>query len=239
MKTCEKPNNFLINNKICSDKCLNGQFAELNGDGEYVCQSSCNSDHFYYDNNRICLENCTDGYNIENTQKCTINCTELNTDEIEYHFYEPEGENPSYQVKTCVTECPSDKPLLDIDNHCSENCKYDDKYHLSNKCVKKCTEPNNVVDGLECVPKCPSKKFEDEAGKCIDSCNNYNHSSGPSEYKYYYNTDRKCRLNCNENDFISENNECVSSCTNENMPFIYKKKCIEFCPQDQKYFIGN
>ena len=238
VEKCEEPNNFLINNKICSDKCINGQFAEIKENGEYVCQPSCNAQHYYYENKNICLENCTDDYNVENTQKCTKNCTELNTNELNYYFYEPKDVNSIFKMKTCVTQCPSDKPLKDIiDNHCYNICPDAHKYQLSNECVEKCPT-NYLVDEYECVLRCPPDKFEDETGKCINSCNSLR-SSGPSEYKYYYNNKRKCLLNCNENDFIDENNECVSSCTNESMPFIYNKKCVEFCPQDKKYFVGN
>jgi len=241
---CPKPYNYISGN-ICSDKCPENEFVNpiyVTNDGavnEYTCKSSCDSGLYTYNNTKICLKECgTNQYEVQDEKKCVDSCNEVSTTEKPYFFYEKKDENSPFKKNTCVLHCRDDKPYIDIDNHCSENCRFDGyKYYLySNKtCVDKCPT-GYKKNGLECVLECPQNTEEekylylDETDTCIESCEN---SKGG--YFYFYKTDRKCLKKCNDNDFMN-NFECVSSCP-EDSSYIYKQKCLDICPSNQNYYI--
>lgn len=245
-KECPKPYNY-ISGSICSDKCPENEFANpiyvTNGGvesvNEYTCKSSCDSGLYTYNNTKICLKECgTNQYEVQDEKKCVDSCNEVSTTEKPYFFYEKKDENSPFKKNTCVLHCPDDKPYIDIDNHCSENCSFAGyKYYLySNKtCVDKCPT-GYKKNGLECVLECPQNSEEekylylDETDTCIESC-----EGSKGGYYYFYKTDRKCLKKCNDNDFMN-NFECVSSCP-EGSSYIYKQKCLDICPSNQKYYI--
>ena len=249
-KDCPKPYNYISGN-ICSNKCPENEFANpiyVTNEGvesvnEYICKSSCDSGLYTYNSTKICLKECgTNQYEVQDEKKCIDSCNEISTNEIPYFFYEKKDENSPFKKNTCVLHCPDDKPYIDIDNHCSEECRFDGyKYYLySNKtCVDKCPT-GYKKNGLECVLECPQNTDEekylylDETDSCINSC-----EESEGGYYYFYKTDRKCLKKCNDNDFMN-NHECVSSCP-EDSSFIYKQKCSEKCPVNQNYYItfGN
>lgn len=244
--TCPKPFNFIVGNNECRDKCPENQYANPKDDNEvpneYECKDSCDSKYFYDEKEKICRNNCKIGYfQVQYTQKCIESCKEISNEETPYYIYIPKDENSSIKKKTCVKECPTDKPFKDIDSYCSEECKFNGyKYYLnSNKtCSDKCPD-GYKKNGFECVLNCPQNEIEkkylylDESDNCIKDC-----SLSKLGYIYFYKIERKCINKCNENDYIYDNNECVSNCPEEKQ-FIYNQKCIESCPQNQKYYIDK
>ena len=240
VENCIKPYNFLISGEICNDKCDAGQFANFVSGEEYECKSTFDSNLFYYEDEKIYHENCGNDYNIENTNICVKNCTAKSSNTKKYYFYEyeaPQGETaltPSFQRNTCVEKCPDDKPIRDVNNHCYTECKtLGYKYYIptENICLKTCPENQNYKkNGYQCVKDCPPNKFLIEDDKCVDSC-----EESELGYKYYYSSDNICIKECKKtSDFININ-ECVTSCPN----YINGHTCVDYCPEEKKYFIGK
>ena len=233
---CEKPNNYIIDNKICSVECKENQFAILSDNDEYICKDKCDSSTtfiYYYKKERICRENCKQGdYIIENTNECIESCNQILSNNT-YYFYEPKDSSSQYK---CVLKCPEEKPFVDIYNHCSESCpQYGYQYYLKSEkiCLSNCPK-GYKKNGFECVQNClqssNGNKYLDKNEECIESC-----LSSKVGYFYYYNSDLICIQKCHDNDFIYNDYECVSSCPNN---YIYNKKCVSSCPKEQSYFIG-
>ena len=248
---CIKPNIFLISDKICNDKCLPGQFANPltahESNAEYECLSGCKIGLFYYENENICMTNCSQNYVIQGTQKCIESCDEIKSetsDELEkkYYFYEKWDSSSTFKENTCVTECPNDKQYIDYNNHCTEKCESEGyKYYNPNekKCLNECPTGTKIND-YECLSKCPFDKFEDKTGICITSC-----SDSKAGYLFYYESEKKCLKECNSTDYIYKNDDnsykCVKTCPkkNDKEMYINDKECVENCPDYKKYFIGD
>ena len=242
-EVCPKPFNFIIGNE-CHDKCQELQFAspedENEPPNEYKCTDFCDKSPYlyYYENENICLKKCNSGdFNIQNTKICVKSCNEKSTEDNKYFYYEPKDENSIFKINTCVTECPIDKQFYDIDNYCSEKCKYNGyQYYIpsDNICRDKCPEEYKK-NGFECVIDCPieSNKYVDETDTCVSSC-----LSSKAGYNYYYESERKCLKKCKDGDYIYKDYECKSSCPDDKK-YIYNQNCVDYCPSNQKYFIAN
>ena len=248
---CTEPNIYLVSDNVCNDKCLEGQYANpVTGDNAqkytYECLSSCRSDLFYYEQEKICLPSCKENdYVIQGTKKCIESCDLIKPESTDepiktYYFYEKWSESSTYNDNTCVTECPPDKPFI-LHNHCTKECNNEDfKYYTSKDkiCLNKC-DKGWKTNGNECVQNCPGDKFEDETGDCITSC-----SSSVAGYYYYYQEKKKCLKKCNENDYINKVDEndyqCVKSCPKDGDTEMYinGKECVDKCPDDKKYFVA-
>ena len=242
---CPIPFNYIIGSE-CNEKCLKNQFAvpvdEDEPPKEYKCENYCTNSKFlfYYENEKICLKDCNTGdYNIQNTYQCAKSCNEIKTEnpnEI-YYFYEPKDANSKIKKNTCVLECPTDKPFIDIDNKCTDECKYDGfQYYKPSekKCLSECPINYTKKNGNECLSECPKlgNKYLDETETCIDSC-----EKSKAGYYFFIESERKCLKKCNESYYIN-NYECVTSCPTTKS-FIYNKKCVEYCPSDKSFYIGK
>ena len=243
---CEEPYGYLISQNQCDDKCPEEKFAikgSETSDYQYKCDINCDSSSYYYDDQRICIDNCTDGYNIEGTKRCISSCDKIQSDGSSiYYFYEPnEGETQTtFKINTCVTECPSDKPFIDYNHHCSAKCEnlpYQYYNSSTKECLNKCDGVKLETNvGFECRENCPGDKFLDIiTNTCNSSC---------SELKtgniYYYEEERKCIQECKKGDYIfkKDNNYiCVSKCPEET--FINGLECTEICPVNKNFVIAR
>ena len=251
---CPKPYNY-INGNECQEKCPDNLYANPIDDNdppnEYKCQISCDSGYFHYKDEYICFKDCKPGYGVENSDICVRSCNELSNNQVHYYSYSPEktdnagsnGENTD-KINICVTECPSDKPFKDIDDTCSEKCKFNgyqyytllDKICLSN-CIGEYYKKNEADDekGYECLKECPTDKYLNESNFCVGNCKEESNIG-----IYSSKTEKKCVKKCGEKEYI-EDFTCVSSCpTGDNSnKYIIGQNCVKYCSGEKKYYIGT
>ena len=246
---CKYPNEFLLSTitNICADKCPEGQFGNPNTDtsikSNYTCESGCRPGTYYYEYERKCLSSCNStDYVIQGTQKCIDSCDRI-VPKDNYHFYENNSSastTTAFTVNTCLTECPTDKPFIDYNNHCSEHCSGNYQYYKPTDkiCLFECPEGTKINEN-ECLEKCPSNKFEDETNTCVDSC-----SKSKAGYIYYYDSDRICIKECKEEDYIYKVGDaymCVPTChlKDGKETYLDGKECVASCPAIKKFVIAN
>ena len=242
---CEAPNNFVINSKICSDKCNNNQFAVLDDNNEYQCRDSCDLNTvyiYYYKEEKVCLDKCKTGdYLIENTHECISSCNKITDND--YYFYESD-DTDALNPNKCVLKCPAGKEYVNAYKHCVQHCNEGSYiYYLESEkiCSNYCPE-GTYNDTYKCLSSCKlsengQNKYLD--GKnCIDSCENSKVGN-----KFFYESNLECIKSCNGKDFIYNAHQCVSSCTEDELNqvkmYIDNNRCVDMCPDNKPYFIAN
>ena len=222
---CPKDYKYIGKNNVCVESCEwneNGPFYILEKQNPeyniYKCVKSCLSTNnkFYDENTKECINNCP-GYVKEDTNECVENCgTEKNS---KYHFYDTEGITDNfYKINSCVLDCPSNKMIIQEDNHCNNKCKFDYSFIFNYICYES---------------SCPmyTKITSYDSKNCVCDTN----SILPFWYKE--NTiNAKINYTCGLKEcpdfkpyFLEENNECFNSCEEYNNYFSLRNKCIKKC----------
>ena len=252
---CQEPYNFIVNEKICSPKCNEYQFAVLleslppEESKEYKCQDRCNTStiyKYYYKEDKICLDKCNEGdYLIEGTYECVHSCDIINDNDKIYYFYEPEEQEDTSEAvepNQCVLKCPTGKEYVNLYNHCSKECNEGNYiYSLESEkiCMNSCPE-GTYNDTFKCLSNCKLSENENyylDGKTCIDSCEH----SKEGNY-FFYESDNKCIKKCNDTDFIYKGHQCVPSCSQVSQTDIYidkNRNCVDKCPNEEKFFIKN
>ena len=132
------------------------------------CISSCPSDTFYIEEDKICLSSCplTDHTHIYNTtQLCVEECKNGPiVNGKEYHYMDHISGN-------CLEECDQIQFVVTDSLECVIECT--EPYNLIDKDNKKClttcngNTPNIYEHNGECIAQCPIKMKPDVNGKCI------------------------------------------------------------------------
>ena len=180
----EKPKlDSLTSSEIyCVEQCESPR--EFYNPNTLFCISSCPSDMFYIEEDKICLASCpsTDHTHIYNsTQLCVEECKNGPlVNGKEYHYTDNISGN-------CLEECEQSQFVVVDTLECYISCP--DEYPLSREkeCVVECTEPYDLIDNDskkclttcngnipniyehngECIAQCPIKMKPDINGKCI------------------------------------------------------------------------
>ena len=230
---CINNYNFLSDSSVpqknCYPKCSNYYYFNENGDfictGTKICPSQynklissknkciddCKNDGKYiYEYNNVCLETCTQGLKIyESEKKCLDEC----------YSYQFEYNN------ICYNDCPSGTHRLFLNrNICivevPENYYLDNNDNIYKRCYNLCK--TCIQSGDETINNCD---------KCINEYTFLNESSFPSkncfkkcEFYYYFNKSEE--YTCTQFNF------CPSPF---NKTVIGKYKCIDDCRKDDEY----
>ena len=198
--------------------------SNLSPSGKNECLESCPSNTTlttYYGNDKICVEQCSNNYDIINTEdnSCVSKC-DLNSN---YKYLSNET------IKKCLQACPSDKKKYSIYDYI---------------CVQYCTEPFNfVINEQICDYSCQKGQFANynsvtKEYECKDSCN-----TG----LVYYENENICYEDCKTGDYKIEYTDiCVKSCDEKSEKYyFYEPKnsssrfknntCVTECPNDKPF----
>ena len=246
----------------CVDRCPEDLFSYIDENSQKFCVSECPT--YFERSTRVCLDECSNRKNIENTYECVDSCPD------NYFIYDSLCviKCPKYHTsydKKCIDTCPSDYPyVMEITYECINQCPTD-YYILHNQdedlCVQKCpnfylgeskecveqcpTELSFVMEiTYECISQCPTDYYLIQSENlCVTTCpnfydssNNYCYDICPSDKLYHIENENECINSCPSNYYIL-NNECVTKC-----PKYYSnvdKKCYDSCPSNYQYILGN
>ena len=250
---CENNQRYLASNFICIDKCPQPyNYIVKNGDNPVECLSSCpqskpfarydndkeeylcssdecgsiagESNTYYYLNKKICEQNCNEDYEITDTKICSTSCDYYDSKKL-YSFIKD-------STKKCVFDCKdTDYKYTSIDGKCVENCEPTDFYDENDLICKIKCPSEKKIDGQICRESCYNeeldiKKYEDENGYCVDSCNISN-----TGFIYNKEDEYKCLNNCSN--LYIDDNICKTSCGNK---YIYENICLPKCPNIKRFF---
>ena len=248
-KKCPENYEYLINEKkLCIKKCEYDDLYKYEYNNKcykkcppktketnYKCKFlSC--DNFYNFEQNGCLSIIPEGYYLNNTNsktidKCSSNCKtcsgESNICLSCYNGYYLKNFNckecnqGNYYFCYNGTKCPYEYEYLINDNNiCIKNCKFDDlynnKFEYNNKCYKECPRQTKIIDSI--------------SNKCIFD----------KDYIKYIPEKKIYVKNCSEDDiYLYEfNYTCYNKCPNDtiisaNIPFYCELKC----PKERSYEI--
>ena len=260
-------NHYILNGK-CVAGCdtdtyfLNPIKKNLIETGNKECVLNCPKKYFKTNtditpNERICLDQCSStDYALIDTFECVSSCDIPDNTNPIYHSYEP---GRTYSIKTCVKECPSEKPYLNTDNNaCVSSCRALDKYLSSdNKCIDECSTgkyyigqflSNDYDTENKCLTDCP-QRYPYYIESSDNSATRYICSSEcPDGLKFHKNSvpdkiGMKCKDECDDDDYkylSDDEKECLISCPigkyyveEEN------RKCLDACPEDHPFHSKN
>ena len=228
--SCLNEKIYFINNKICTDKCLN-KYRKLTVTGGFIsdCINTCESTDYIIGSE--CLERCPKELNyIGNGNKCKNGC---NSETGGLTYYKFKENYADYTIYNCVaaTDCSFTRAHH---NFCYDSCPKE-TYQLDNKCYENCFLSDKHFS---------LKLNENQPGECLDS-------SCKDGYKYYYETDQVCLDKCKNDDYADEDtNKCVTDCKllgdnyysfeNTNAASgVQKKFCVRSCRNPQPYLYGK
>ena len=235
---CIRGNNRLIRQKLNSHKC---HVIDCSNDWKLrqkklikineSCINNCNSKN--ENNKKMCYDDCTNGYLMNNNTFFNICKCELDT----CLFYTNLNLNESLCNKLNYNFYPIKNEIINIEKYI--NCyKNPDGYYLDNEesIFKKCFESCETckIRGDNKTHNCLKCK----SGYSIDIYhNNYINCYKKCEYNYYI--DNEFTSFCTNNDscpneynkFIPEKNRCIHNCNNDDIyKYEFKNKCYKECP---------
>jgi len=217
-------------NYICISTCKNNNnenkyslnAAELQSPQK--CLKECNDIKFYYENEKICLPDCGNGFYKSETSNVCVDKCELNEKVIK-----------GTRGNTCNRECSRDEPFyistkLNVNsnivyNKCVASCEKEDSkyqfYHYKTKeCFIDCPLDAKYKNGKICMEHCPEQYYVESDMFCKIKCENT---------KYY----RKKIINETNNIYIYE---CINNCENY---ITSTNECVENCPFGENYIGEN
>ena len=218
---------YYIDDYNCVDNCP--LFYKKSINGVIECKSSCTQEEFINGNGLECLEKCPPELNyIGSNNKCRNGCKSENGDDT-YYEIEEENVNNIYTIYKCVSQCQHFTRAHD--NFCYSSCP-SETYTLDNICYDNCfLSPNKY-----------SLRTNTES-TCLQSCF--------EKDMYYYETEKVCLSQCNEDDYAVENTKrCVRDCNSLAGQYYFfedsttnvegqKKFCVQSCPPSKPYLYEN
>ena len=134
---------------MCFDNCIYSSRYKFRLDNECLLDCSGETKKYYYEEEKICSENCNTGdYAIQTINECVPNCNTL-TDNVYYSYTNTGVGDIYYEVDTCVLQCPQSKPFAD-GTTCVDICPETSRYYikefkhgetdLQRKCLNDCPE---------------------------------------------------------------------------------------------------
>ena len=235
---------------MCFDNCLYSSRYKFRLDNECLLDCSGQTKKYYYEEDKICSENCNpEDYAIQTINQCVSNCNLL-TDNIYYSYISTGVGDTYYEVNTCVLQCPGSKPFAD-GNTCVDICPETSRYYikefkhgetdLQKKCLNDCPQnypfytiipgssptPNKYPCQNDCIEGFYVPNFSDQniiAKLRLPSCD------GASPYENY-----KYKII----DTTNNNKTCYAVCPPEKP---YHKEdagsdCLTICPDDAPFHL--
>ena len=216
VEKCEEINHLFEYENKCIDVCPTGYIRYSLDD--YKCKEKCLSPNNYvYEN--ICKSGC------ESTQfkKKVINGGSWTG---EYECI-PTNENLYYyDDKILLSSCENNDYVIQNQYKCGFNCnELEGNYHY----YEPPDSGTKTYPVNSCVTHCPTEKsFLNPNNHCSASCDYM-------DFTYYKPSDKICLRSCPN---YSAGFECLESCESPT-PFSDQKICVEFCPEERKYYIGS
>ena len=199
---------YKLGQKCIKDNCPFKVEDDIKADGSekylqkcFESETHCSNNKFYYYNkdSKTCWASCPDNMysnplnsngkpeedNSGNT--CTSQCTDP-------YFYKSEI------TKTCKKKCDPGEYVDEVNKECLSSCN---KNFIgeNNECLSGCTNPYyykieypDTTKKTKCVSRCANygKYYSKDIYTCKDTC-----ASG-TNYPYFYNSDNRCLLECND-----------------------------------------
>ena len=196
--------------KICVNFCDEELF-EYND----ICYNDCpNNTYRLYNNRNICVDEVTDNYYLDETDRIYKECYNL------CKKCSILGDETNNQCDKCIDRYKFINDTLAIPKNCYIECDYNYFFNSNNE--YECTDSNT----------CPQQynKLISDKKKCIDDCQK------DDEYKYEYNNN--CYNQCPEGKKTFEEQKlCLDECYDEQ--FEYQNKCNDNCPENTYKIILN
>ena len=248
-QSCKSQGKYFMNG-ICVN-CLEGYSFKVIRDNEDFCTLNCGEYGLVPDfKTSKCIDSvmtCSSGqFKNYLTNACVNKCPDelpfiednICIKKCENFYYEDSQGN-----KKCIDSCSGTYKYMIINlGKCVSSCEDTNNYQLNGYdiCYSDCNYKSEIPRYYKftknifsiCVQNCLNNDNTKQENDCINDC------SKPFKYKEKDSTVKKCYQSC-ENlgkyEYIDENQNhfCVDNCKNLNK-VLYKNKCIDKCPYDQK-----
>ena len=205
-----------------------------------TCQKSCDKyQHFnesdnicyycyeknLYEENNTCIENCTEGFGIDKSEKIINLCKYCHDENLYYYNNE------------CLENCPEYRAWDPIDNICKD-CSLNKTFFQNYSCVNNCNGEYISNIGNYTCEKCPEDSKYIFGGGCIEKCPNYTIIKNDNKFlclgcgNYYY-LNGECISQCKEPYIVGKTNDGLNFCDLCDEGKIYQNgECVEGCEKN-------